>query len=60
MFVSCNGQPGPLAGPGQTSLVSGRLQYEPDAHVLADALAAGAEFFVTLDQQHLETIPQAG
>ena len=36
------------------------IDYEPDAQVVAEALALGADYFVSFDRQHLVGNPRAG
>ena len=38
---------------------SGIVDYAPDAHVLAEAIAAGSDYFVSLDRKHLVDNPRA-
>jgi predicted nucleic acid-binding protein len=47
--------------PDEAALVRARevVSYAPDAHVLAEALACGANFFVSLDREHLVGNPRA-
>lgn len=48
--------------PDAASLARARavVSYAPDAHVLAEALSAEVDYFVTLDHQHFVGNPRAG
>ena len=48
------------AAPEALSLASSIVGYLPDAQVLAEALTARADYFVTLDKKHLLGNPRAG
>lgn len=48
-----------MTGPDAAALARARtvVSYAPDAHVLAEALSAEADYFVTLDRQHFVDNP---
>ena len=53
----------PAAGPDDQAKAAAVVEYAPDAHVLAEALASGADFFITHDEAHflrnplIQTLP---
>ena len=53
----------PAAGPDDQAKAAAIVEYAPDAHVLAEALASGADFFITHDEAHflrnplIQTLP---
>jgi len=53
----------PAAGPDDQAKSAAVVDYAPDAHVLAEALASGADFFITHDEAHflrnplIQTLP---
>lgn len=46
-------QTGPAATAEQQALAAALVNYAPDARIVAEALACGAEYLVTHDQEHL-------
>ena len=60
LLHQANVQVGQAATPDALSLAGSVVDYAPDAQVLAEALAAGADYFVTLDKRHLLGNPRAG
>ena len=55
-----NIQVGPPPTPDHLARVSAAVSYLPDAYILAEALAAGAEFFATDDRAHYLANPRLG
>lgn len=49
---------GPEAGAEALAQALAAVDYSPDAQVLAEALEIGADYFVSLDQQHLVGNPR--
>jgi len=50
---------GPSPDKGALGQASAIVEYAPDAHVLAEAIAAGSDYFVSLDRKHLVGNPRA-
>lgn len=51
---------GPAATPDMLTHACSVVDYLPDAQVLAEALAAGVDYLVSLDKRHLVGNPRAG
>ncbi|GAB4412520.1 MAG: hypothetical protein Kow00123_26330 [Anaerolineales bacterium] len=60
LLHQANVQVGPPATPDTLSQACSVVDYLPDAQVLAEALAAGMDYFVSLDKRHLVGNPRAG
>jgi predicted nucleic acid-binding protein len=52
LLDAANVEVGPAPGPDHLAQAGTWLAYAPDAHVLAEALAAPVDYFVTLDRAH--------
>jgi predicted nucleic acid-binding protein len=50
---------GPAPDAASLERASDVIEYAPDAHVLAEAIAARSDYFVSLDQKHLVGNPRA-
>lgn len=53
-----NAEVGPEPTEADMRLARSVMEYRPDAHVLAEALASGADRFVTLDRKHFLGQPE--
>ncbi|HHY98531.1 MAG TPA: PIN domain-containing protein [Firmicutes bacterium] len=53
-------QVGPEASRGDMEKAESVVDYAPDARVLAEALTAGADYFVSFDRKHLIGNPRTG
>jgi predicted nucleic acid-binding protein len=60
LLHQANVQVSPPATPDTVSQARSVVDYIPDAQVLAEALTAGVDYFVSLDKRHLVGNPRAG